>query len=686
MAERLSNSPWFRWNSSGLRNEKAILSDNLFWVILCVCAILKLWLIINSPLIVLGVAAHDDALFMKHAENLLNGKWLGGYDQLTLAKGPGYGWFLASVNLSGLPLSLAHGLLLVFSIALVAWALFHLTRSRWLALLVFVVLVLHPVTLLPGNLRVIRDQIYTPQTLIIFAVFAMAFLANMEFKRRIWLSAFGGAVLGWAWLTREEGIWFLPGLVVLAVGSLILTRLHSKSYVPLILVCAIASISFLSVNGIYRTGNYMAYGAFTGVDFKETNFTRVVNVLQNINSGPRIDYVPVSKSVLKQAANVSKSFQSVSKFLDPDSPSFKASSRIGCRLYKHTCGEIAGGWFVWALRTAAQKAGFYKAPAVAKKRFGLIADELETACRNGLLNCKYAKIDFVPQMSINQIYSIPASAIKVLTKVTYHSGEFTTAGRKSEFADGGQKLQLIALLNHPKIRQDKTLRSVYLSGWYYDKDSSKKPQFKVKGRDGNIFDPVLSRRPSPDIAARFNDVSATRNRLTLQFPCDTGCQLIVAGASGSMLYDPISPAKRSGVSTGSMKFHVDKNDVVGSYVDKTKSVRLKILQSLDCVYKLVNSLVVYIGIAAYLIATTIFMRGRYISPLLVFCSAMWTLVAVRVALLSLIDATSFPAASYLYATPVVFIGVVAGISSTYLLYTCCCQIVQTGPNRDPSPS
>ena len=70
----------------------------------------KLWLTQGQAIFAIGTAGHDDQLFVKLADSLVSGQWLGPYDQLTLAKGPLYSLWIALVFLIGLPLGLAQQL------------------------------------------------------------------------------------------------------------------------------------------------------------------------------------------------------------------------------------------------------------------------------------------------------------------------------------------------------------------------------------------------------------------------------------------------------------------------------------------------------------------------------------------------------------------------------------------------
>ena len=69
--------------------------------------VLKLWLTNSQTVFAIGPAFHDDQLFVKLAAHIINGEWLGPYDQFTLAKGPIFPLFIAATFWIGLPLIFA---------------------------------------------------------------------------------------------------------------------------------------------------------------------------------------------------------------------------------------------------------------------------------------------------------------------------------------------------------------------------------------------------------------------------------------------------------------------------------------------------------------------------------------------------------------------------------------------------
>ncbi len=183
---------------------------------LCICAILALFvfLAVNTPLTIMVWQAYDDALFVRIAQSLAGGRWLGHFDELTLAKGPGYPVFLAANYWSGLPITLTQAIFHIVAAAAMAFIAFRSSGSRAWAMLLMALLLFHPKVLELG--RIMRDGVYMSQSVLLLALYAyVIFYAENAERRRLALAT--GLLLGWFWLTREEGIWMLPSLLVLLV-------------------------------------------------------------------------------------------------------------------------------------------------------------------------------------------------------------------------------------------------------------------------------------------------------------------------------------------------------------------------------------------------------------------------------------------------------------------------------------
>ena len=76
--------------------------------------LLNLYLRANVPTRAAFLAPHDDQLGLELASNILNGDWLGPWDNRTLAKPPGYSMYLAVAHFIPLQLVVLNQLLYIF--------------------------------------------------------------------------------------------------------------------------------------------------------------------------------------------------------------------------------------------------------------------------------------------------------------------------------------------------------------------------------------------------------------------------------------------------------------------------------------------------------------------------------------------------------------------------------------------
>src|SRR5262249_9851055 len=151
----------------------------------------------------------------------------------------------------------------------------------------------------------------------------------------------------------------LPAAAFLLMFAIVRMRASGDASRNVVVPVISALALFLLSQFAFQFGNWLAYGRFVGVDYKERNFVAALDALDSVDFGPHIDYVPVPRATRELIYSVSASFASLKPYLDP---SRGAVWQYGCPVYPTTCGDIAGGWFMWALREAAAKAGHYRSP------------------------------------------------------------------------------------------------------------------------------------------------------------------------------------------------------------------------------------------------------------------------------------------------------------------------------------
>jgi len=107
----------------------------------------------------------------------------------------------------------------------------------------------------------------------------------------------------------------------------------------------------------------------------------------------------------------SASFAKLKNFLDPPDQSSRWIN-AACRPLPSTCGDIGGGWFLWAVRDAAAKAGIYESPEKAAAFYQSLANEVEAACESGRLKCSAWVPPLMAAVPATQWEKLPKTLLK----------------------------------------------------------------------------------------------------------------------------------------------------------------------------------------------------------------------------------------------------------------------------------
>lgn len=369
-------------------------SRGWFWGAVALTA-LKLWLTSGQTLFAIGPALHDDRLFVEQAAHLIDGHWLGPYNQFTLAKGPMFPLFIATAFWLGLPLMFAQQLLYAGACATLVRSLRPWLRSgaAWLA--TYAVLLWNPMSFDAGTLsRVMRQNLYTPLALFCVAGLVLLFARRHEsWRRQAGPAALAGLSLGCFWLTREEGVWILPAIGLLALAPVLVAGREfaarwRQSALALGIVAAGAALPVVLV----CAQNYRHYGWFGTVEFRAAEFKDAYGALTRLQTGARLPQVPVTRAMRERAYELSPTFRKLQPHLEgpvgdhwSDKERFPAADR-----------QMRGGWFVWALRDAFAAAGLAPDARTALRNYRLVADELNAVCDAGRVAALPRRSGFAP--------------------------------------------------------------------------------------------------------------------------------------------------------------------------------------------------------------------------------------------------------------------------------------------------
>jgi hypothetical protein len=431
------------------------MSRRLLWLCTVVIGAFYLLIATEKPVAVLYDAAADEAMFFDLAGSIVSGHWLGPYNVGTFAKGTGYPLFIAANYLTGMPIGLGQSV--VFFAAVIYFSFVYArTRGDLAAFLVCVVSLLTvPVMYTVDMQRLLRDFFYTAITL---AYFAALFDLLLDKNFMPWRKAvLAGTLAGVFWLTREEGIWIVPASLLIVACAIVRTRpFRAQVFKP-----AVALASAMAAVAVVGLINLQHYGRYVLNEVKDSDFQAALASLQRAAYPDQQPYVPVPKAARLRIYQYSPSFAKLKSFLDPDNA--QSPWNFGCASgYPVPCDEIAGGWFVWAIRDAAGRIGAHSDPTTAAHFYRQLSNEVEDACSTGKLTCGPWLPPLIPYLDRAEIFALPGTMMLALKTIGMRT-PMSFVPYPSSITRGGNFL--LNLLNMPPPGRIWTIRTDVYIAW-----------------------------------------------------------------------------------------------------------------------------------------------------------------------------------------------------------------------------
>ena len=382
------------------------------WPVVAGLAILLVSLALRGlrPVIV-RQTSYDDGLFVRLADSLRAGDWLGTYDSLTLAKGPTYPIVLALTSWFQLPIKPVEQLVYLSGSALLSALVARSTARSWLGVALFGVLALNPI-MFSGSLATLsRDGLYAALPFLVFAATAWLLTGPRTRVREVGVGLGVGAAAAAYWLTTEDGAWLLPalGLVVLfglarayagdarmqstagaTMGSGATGELRRRTEHVLAIAVGAQAVLF-----IVALANLRAYGVPLVNDFRDGSFSAAYGAFTRTYVGDSQRYVPAPAAARRAIYSASAAGAELAPVLE--GPEEQRWLRAGCTaravsadrsVLPATCDDFYDAWFQWALRDAVARTGHWTTASAGQAFLAELAAEVDAACRNGRLICR----------------------------------------------------------------------------------------------------------------------------------------------------------------------------------------------------------------------------------------------------------------------------------------------------------
>jgi len=466
-----------------------------------------------------------------YVSSALRGIWGGSYDQMAFAHLPVYAGWIAILHVFGIPGRLAIDLAWLAASGYLAYALRHLTGSRWLAVAVFAFLAFHPYTF------AIFDRALAETLLAALSAFALAgFIETWNLREggagaaRRWLSLIA-TTLGFAaaYHTRIEGMLLLLPLVVVAAISIVRRQgwWQGRGRTMLALPMLVYPLIAVVLAGLLLSlANGVRWGIAARYDLAAPGYVAAVEALNAIDPGTRTPrHVTVTAATRRAAYGASPTFAELRGFFE--GPQGRFLERY-TQQFTGVAGEIGNGWFYWALRDAAAGAGWHAKGAVAADaKYQAVADELKRAFQEDRLKRRFVPSSFVDPDIAKWIGDLPGATTMALELAIAPSA--APFGSPPENATTGQLESYVRALGRRRMPQ-----SVTVAGWLKAPAGS----LIALGDGSRSFAwRELAGDTRPDVPGAFPF------RLTSQ-PDERATQLDLRRADGSVRHLPLADLSR----------------------------------------------------------------------------------------------------------------------------------------------
>ena len=354
-------------------------TEKIFLVVAIVLTVARILLAMKIPLHIQAAATYDDRMLVNYSANILSGKWLGEFNQFSLAKGASYSIFLAVNYLLGLAYSFSLIALYVGAVAIFCVAISKLIKNKVFLCILYSLMLYSPVMLHDENVQ----KIYRGGVIVIFALLVVAAMigiyTRVEARKRL--------LAGWAilatislvffWFLKEDSIWMMP----LVVGGVILSliriwkgKLKKKEAIRRVMLVMMPLIGLVVGMFGYKTINYMVYGEFAVTDRQGTYFKEVITDLIKIKDEGQTKDIWVTRGMFDKAYEASHTLAQV-----------KDKIEKGYNGWGDENGEIEGDIVFWMLKDAVFEAGYYSSGRDVNDFYRKVHEELTEAFLDGSL-------------------------------------------------------------------------------------------------------------------------------------------------------------------------------------------------------------------------------------------------------------------------------------------------------------
>lgn len=642
--------------------------------------ILRFMLSNRLPIYIIANSPHDDGWVVSRATYLLQGQWMGPYDQYTLIKGVFSPLLLAFSTGIGMTFQGLNTALYCFACLVFVTAIRPMIKRRWLLLVCFALLLFNPISYaLETGQRVYRNGMSQWQLLLIFGCLIALFVRrNYNWRGLLKWAILAGATLGAFLNTREDGVWIYPFVLAATVVTIIaylLEKKHSRAQITLekkhfrgqsmlfLLPLALA----LMTNGAVAVMNYAYYGAPVVNDRDGGKYAKVMQDLYLITPDAEEDELYQSEKYQNLYYNIYASTVEKAFIASPTLQSAAQPIRDAITMWDSwediKDGEPLSDHILFAIRDGVKNAGHYQSLPETEAFYGQVHQELQAAFKDGTLEKRGVSLSAMAaplqKGDLAKTFSLlPCAMRTVIGFEGVSSGSVPASGAPNSI----ETFRLLAGGDYYTASADKLTGS----GWAFAVDNDTHLTAALYDAAGTkIADvPFISGEDVYDymISQGFDYQNAETCRFSFSIPgydLASGVTLRLMDANGNLYRELPMDGSTTGGSDDGFSYAIDslKTDSIQNLATDFYSHFVQRANAVKGVYQKTSPILSVLAFLAYVGATVLLIRDlrRKRMPKTLPVWLLLTGLALSLVLLLLcmcfMTATTFNTLFYLYLAP-----------------------------------
>ena len=260
-------------------------------------------------------------------------------------------------------------------------------ENKVLLTLIYVIILFNPVEYSEELSRVYRDGIYISLIMYLIAFsLGIFFSRKEEISKQIKYFVGFGISMSAIFLCREENIWLIPFILVIAtstIGSILIDKKLKNKIKRIAIYVLPISIMLISINIVCML-NYKYYGVYTLNQYWGTPFKSAYGALTRVTPEEEKRRVPVNNKTIEELYKYSPNLSELKEFFQNEADGWR---ECGEKIE----GEINGGYFHWALMDAVESKGYYKNAKMSDEYYTELAKEINSICDNNIVESRCKK-------------------------------------------------------------------------------------------------------------------------------------------------------------------------------------------------------------------------------------------------------------------------------------------------------